>query len=157
MKIGRNFRMGKFCDLEAEPLMTTFKDGRRVLLPADKGVEIGDDVTFGSHVVINRGVNRPTKIGNRVMIWHHSIIGHDCIIGDDVCLGVNDTVSGCVEVGPYSFIGAGAVISPNVKVGQFCMVGAGANIVHESNIGDGEVWFGNPATKRRVNEWRPPL
>ncbi len=156
LKIGRNFQRGLLCDLEADPLMTRFEDGRRVLTAANMGVEIGDNVTLGSHVVINRGVSRPTRIGNRVYIWHHSIIGHDCIIGDDVCIGVNGTVSGCVEIDEYTFISAGVVVSPNVKIGKYCMVGAGSNVVHDSVIPDGEMWFGNPAKRICANKWRPP-
>jgi len=156
LKIGKNFVMGKFCDLEASPFKAEFRGGRRVLLPAEAGVVIGDDVTLGSHVVINKGVTRPTRIGDRCFIWHHTIIGHGCIIGNDVCIGVNSTVSGKVEIGEYSFIAAGTVISPYVKVGKYCMVGAMSNVVHDTVIPDGELWFGNPAAKRRANEWRPP-
>jgi acetyltransferase EpsM len=155
--IGKNLIQGKFCDLEATPFNTEFRDGRRVLTPAEKGVIIGDDVTLGSHVIINRGVNRPTRIGNRVYIWHKSVIGHDCVISDDVCLGVDVDVSGVVEVGDYSYVGVGAKISPRVKIGRYCMIGAASNVTHDVVIPDGELWFGNPARFQRVNEWRPPV
>lgn len=154
--IGKNFSKGKFCDLEATPFSTTFKDGRRVLIPADMGVIIGDDVTLGSHVIINRGVNRPTRIGNRVFIWHKSVIGHDCVISDDVCLGVDVDASGLVEVGAFTYIGVGAKVSPRAKIGKYCMIGAGSNVLQDTVIPDGELWFGNPAKRQRSNDWRPP-
>lgn len=156
LKIGKNLVMGKNCELDATPLKTTFNGPERVLIPADAGVIIDDNVTLGSHVIINRGVSRPTQIKHDVYIWHNSVIGHDAIIQHHACLGVNCDVSGEVEVGPYTYVGVGSVISPRVKIGQYCLIGAGSNVTHDTVIKDGEVWFGNPAKRIRDNSWRPP-
>ena len=155
-KIGRNLIKGPFCELDAIPLMTTFVGNRRILVPAKSGIIIGDDVTLGTGVIINHGVKRPTTIGDRVYIWHKSVVGHDCIIEDDVVVGVGVCISGEVRIGEYSYIGVGSVISPRVSIGKYCMIGAGSNVIHDTVIPDGEVWCGNPAKKLRLNEWRPP-
>jgi UDP-3-O-[3-hydroxymyristoyl] glucosamine N-acyltransferase len=156
LKIGKNLIRGENCELEATPFKATFKGGERVLIPAEAGVIIGDNVTLGSHVIINRGVSRPTILEDSVYVWHKSVIGHDSIIKHHACLGVDCDVSGEVEIGSYTYIGVGSVISPRVKIGSYCMIGAGSNVTHDTVIKDGEVWFGNPAKRIKDNSWRPP-
>lgn len=113
------------------------------------------------------------SIGNNCWIWHHSIIdgsngvhigegvqigawvgifshsshlairlhGHDYInIDKDRRLGY---VRAGVEIGDYSFIGAGACILPGVKIGRGCLVAAGA--VVSKNVPDFSIASGNPA------------
>lgn len=50
---------------------------------------------------------------------------------------------GRIEIGKYSFVGAGAVILPGVSIGIGCVVAAGA--VVNRNLGDFEIVSGNPA------------
>ena len=155
-KIGRSFRHGAFCDFDASPLMTEFREGKRVLMPAKAGVIIGDDVTVGDHVTVNRGVKQPTRVGDRVYLWHKVNIGHDCQIGAGTVINVGAVLCGEVTVGEDTYIAPGAVIQPRCRIGKYVEIGTMSNVIHDTVIPDGEVWFGNPAKRQRLNTWRPP-
>lgn len=154
--IGRNFRRGRFCDLAALPLMAEFRGGRRVLVRAEKGIVIGDNVTLGSHVTVNGGVRCPTRIGDECYLWHGVNIGHDCQVGARTIINVGSILCGEVTIGEYSYIAPGVVIQPRCVIGSRVVVGTGSNVIHDTMIPDGEAWFGNPAKFQRVNKWRPP-
>ncbi len=155
-KIGSNLRRGRYCDLAANPLMTLFVGGRRLLIPAKMGVVIGDDVTIGTGVTINKGVKEPTRIGDRCYLWHGVNVGHDCQIGARTIVNLGSILCGEVSIGEDSYIAPGVVIQPRCRIGSRVMVGTGSNLIHDTVIPDGEVWFGNPAKFQRLNDWRPP-
>jgi acetyltransferase EpsM len=56
------------------------------------------------------------------------------------------TLSGAVEVGDGSWIGAGAVVKQCIKIGSNCMIGAGAVVVKD--VPDGVTVVGIPGGKR---------
>ncbi|MEZ5460459.1 gamma carbonic anhydrase family protein [Dokdonella sp.] len=68
----------------------------------------------------------PLLIGSDVTIGHGAIV-HACTIGDACLIGMNATVLDGARVGKHSMIGAGAMLSPGKQVGE------------------GELWVGNPA------------
>ncbi len=113
------------------------------------------------------------KIGDNVWIWHHSVIDGSCgvVIGEGVQIGIwvgvfthSSHISvrlygknyirtprekrvgytrGSVEIGDYSFIGAGACILPGVRLGKGCIVSAGSIVTKSAP--DYSVLAGNPA------------
>jgi len=154
--MGRNFSMGPGCDLAAWPLMTRFDGGARVLVPAEKGVVFGDNVTLGSMVTVNGGVKAPTRVGDDCFLWHGANIGHDCVLGRGVVVNVNAVLCGEVTVGDDTYIAPGAVVQPRCRIGRNVVIGTLANVIHDTVIPDNEVWYGNPARRRRENRWRKP-
>lgn len=112
-------------------------------------------------------------IGDSVWIWHHSVIDGSCgvVIGDGVQIGIwvgifthsshiavrlhgrdyikiprenrIGYVRGRVEIGQYSFIGAGACILPGVKLGKGCVVSAGSVVTKSAP--DYSILAGSPA------------
>jgi UDP-3-O-[3-hydroxymyristoyl] glucosamine N-acyltransferase len=72
----------------------------------EAGVEIGDDVSIGAHVVIQPGV----KIGNGVIIHPNVVIYPDVEIGDRTILHANCTIHERVRMGNDCVIHSGAVI-----------------------------------------------
>ena len=111
-------------------------------------------------------------IGDYAWVWHYSIldategisIGEGCQIGAWVGIfthGSENSIRllgrqfvhvgnserpgytrGKVEIGPYSFVGAGSVILPGTKIGKGCLIAAGAFV--SGNVPDYSVVVGNP-------------
>lgn len=73
----------------------------------------------------------PVCIGADVTIGHAAVV-HACTIEDAVLIGMHATVLDGALVRRYGFVGAGAVIAPGKEVGER------------------ELWLGNPAKKVRL-------
>jgi acetyltransferase-like isoleucine patch superfamily enzyme len=128
-----------------------FQSGHGVLIRELN--EIDDDVSVGSHSVIEHHV----RIGSRVRIHSDTFVPEFSIIEDDVMLGPNvvftnarypNSPNAKAELkGPHVLqgakIGANATLLPGVVVGRNALVGAGAVVVHD--VPDGKVAVGNPA------------
>ena len=57
---------------------------------------------------------------------------------------------GCVSIGDFAFIGAGATVLPNLKIGKNSIIGAGAVVTKD--VPDNVVVYGNPAKFIRENK-----
>lgn len=120
-----------------------------------KGVSVGAFSEIGAGVV----VGDRTRIGMGVFIPKGVHIGCDCFIGPKVCF-VHDNLEWVkfpgkseehwkqTDVGSRVAIGANAMILPGVQISRGALIGAGAVVT--KYVGPGEVWFGNPATFRRM-------
>lgn len=89
-------------------------------------VAVGCVVQHGTH--INYGVTMT-----------RTTIGHHCTISPGV------TICGDVTVGDRTLVGAGATICDRVTIGSDVTIGAGAVVLPETNVPDGETWWGVPA------------
>ena len=124
------------------------------------GCELGDNVTVGPFIEIQKGVT----IGNNVKIQSHSFICEGVTIEDEVFVGhgvvfINDKVPRASAEGKLqteddwqvrktlvkkgASIGSGAVIMCDVTIGAGAMVGAGAVVTRD--VPDHAVVRGNPA------------
>ena len=115
--------------------------------------EIGDDVSIGSHSIIEHHV----KIDNRVRIHSNAFIPEYSILEEDTWVGPNVVFTNALyplspdakqnlqgpHVLPGAKIGANATLLPGIVIGRNALVGAGAVVVH--NVPDGKVVVGNPA------------
>jgi carbonic anhydrase/acetyltransferase-like protein (isoleucine patch superfamily) len=73
----------------------------------------------------------PTLIGEDVTIGHKAVI-HACTIEDAVLVGMGAIVLDGAVIRRHAFIGAGTIVSPGREVGE------------------GELWLGQPAKKVRM-------
>lgn len=106
------------------------QSGERILQPQMGGVVLGQNSFIGSNITIVRGsLNEDTEIGENCIIAHGTKIGHGCSIGDYTHFSNNVTVPGNVDIGSFSFIGAGAIFRPQVSIGERTIVAAGAVVV----------------------------
>ncbi|MFA4987275.1 MAG: DapH/DapD/GlmU-related protein [Candidatus Brocadiia bacterium] len=86
------------------------------------------------------------------------ILRSKCVVSQQayLCCGTHDLddprrplVTGDIEIGEDSFLGARVFVLPGVSIGRECVIGACSVVTKD--IPDGEVWAGNPAKfiKRR--------
>ncbi|MBO0958850.1 acetyltransferase [Neobacillus sp. MM2021_6] len=106
-------------------------------------------IGFGTVIMPNTVINAETRIGVHSIINTASVIEHDSLIGDfcHVCPGTN--ITGTVQLGEGSCIGAGATIIPNTKIGEWVTIGAGATVI--TDIPSYCTAVGIPAKIKKVN------
>jgi acetyltransferase-like isoleucine patch superfamily enzyme len=114
---------------------------------------IGDDVSVGSHSVIEHHVviADRVRIHSNVFIPEFSILEEGAWVGPGVVFtnalyplspDAKRTLRG-PHLLPGAKIGANATLLPGVTIGRDALVGAGAVVVHD--VPDGAVVVGNPA------------
>jgi UDP-N-acetylglucosamine acyltransferase len=86
---------------------------------ATAGVVVGSNTILREHVTVHAATkaDRPTMVGDRVMMMVGSHVGHDGRVGNGVIL-----VNGAVLAG-HSEVMDGATLSAGTMVHQFCRVG----------------------------------
>lgn len=85
--------------------------------------------------------------GEGTIVNHGAQVDHECVVGAGVHLAPRATLCGCVEVGDFAFIGAGATVLPRLRIGRGAVVGAGAVVTKDVPAGSTAV--GNPARQLR--------
>lgn len=117
--------------------------------------EIGDDVSIGSHSVIEHHV----KLSNRVRVHSNAFIPEYSVVEEGAWIGPNVVFTNAAYPasrgvkdllrGPHihagAKIGANATLLPGVIVGRDALVAAGAVVVRD--VAEGEVVAGNPARR----------
>ena len=133
-----------------------FQTGHGVLVREDN--EIGDDVSIGSHSVIEHHVRicHGVRIHSQAFVPEFTVLEDGCWIGPNVALtnarypasrGAKQSLEGPV-IRTRAKIGANATVLPGLIVGANALVGAGAVVVDD--VPDGKVVVGNPA--RVINQ-----
>ncbi|MCL0062409.1 acetyltransferase [Thermodesulfovibrionales bacterium] len=129
--------------LEVQEYLESY--GLAALIAKHPTVFVADNTKIGggSQILANSTVCVETIIGRGCIINTGAIVDHECHIddGSHICPGAH--LTGCVEVGRYATIGAGAVILPRMKLGQGATVGAGAVVIDD--VPPYTVVAGNPA------------
>ncbi len=122
-----------------------------------KNVSIGNNCIIGQNVFIGEGV----QIGNGVKLQNNVSVFEGVILEDDVFIGPSVVFTNILN--PRAFIekkaeflktvvkkgasiGANATIICGHEIGIFAFIGAGS--VLTKNVGDYELWYGNPAVKK---------
>lgn len=146
--VGRNVRI--------EPLATVGcagmgyerdAQGRLVPFPQLGGVVLEDDVHIAAQAMVQRGaigdtvVRRGAKVGPHVNVGHNAEIDEDCLIAGHAQIG------GGAHIGRNTVVWQSAAVANGVHVGEGAVIGMGAMIRHD--VGDGEVWAGNPGKRLR--------
>ena len=121
------------------------ENGDYEVIPHVGNVLIEDGVEIGNCTCVDRGVLGSTilrencKIDNLVHIAHGVVVGRNALV---IALAL---VAGSVEIGENAWIAPSSAIMQKVKIGKNATVGMGAVVLR--NVGEGEVWVGNPAKK----------
>lgn len=128
-----------------------FQTGHGALIREEN--EIGDDVSIGSHSVIEHHVwiGNGVRVHSQVFVPEYTRLEDECWLGPNVvvtnalhprCPKVKECLKGAtVERGAK--IGAGVVLLPDITIGEMALIGAGAVVV--SDVPPGAVMVGNPA------------
>ncbi|MGE8721911.1 gamma carbonic anhydrase family protein [Leptospira terpstrae] len=103
-------------------------------------------ITIGKHVNIQDmtlvHVARdlfPVTIGDYVSIGHHATI-HGCVLRDHSFVGMGAMLMDDVEIGEWSFVGAGSLVPPGKKIPPGVLVmGSPAKIIRDITEKDREI------------------
>lgn len=121
-----------------------------------KGAKIGSNCNICANVFIENDVviGNNVTIKNGVQLWDGIVIEDDVFIGPNVTF-TNDLKPRSKQYPEYflktiikkgSSIGANSTLIGGITIGEYSMVGAGSVVT--KNIGNHELWYGNPATFR---------
>ena len=123
-------------------------------------VVLGDDVSIWPGAVVRGDVNL-VRIGARTNVQdgcvihvshdgpHAKLGGFASMIGADVTIGHNAIVHAC-RIEDAVLIGMGAIVLDGAVVRRHAFIGAGALVTPGRQVGEGELWLGNPAKRARV-------
>ncbi len=117
-------------------------------------VEIGEDASLWPGAVV-RGDVHYIRIGARTSIQDGAILhvthdgpytpgGFPLLVGADVTVGHGAILHACT-VGDACLIGMHATLMDGAVIGRHAIIGAGALVPPGKDVGEGELWLGNPA------------
>ncbi|RMG82806.1 MAG: acyltransferase, partial [Bacteroidetes bacterium] len=121
------------------------------------GAKIGSNCKFTAYCEIRNNV----KIGNNTSFGSRCTISANAEIGSNVTIKYGfvltdtpnlekDDYKEVGKIGDNTLIGANVTLMPGFNVGKNSIIGACSQV--RSNIGDNEIWFGNPAKFYKKNE-----
>lgn len=99
-------------------------------------------IAFGTVVMPNVVINASSKIGHHVILNTACIIEHDCLIDNFVHISPGTVLTGGLEIGTGTQVGAKSSVNPLVRIGEWSIVGAGSIVIR--NIPDHVTAVGVP-------------
>lgn len=121
----------------------TDEQGNRFRFPQIGGVRIGNHVEIGGNTCIDRGALSDTMLDDFAKVDNLCHIAHNAHIGKNAVVVACAEVSGSCSIGENTWVGPNACVRDQRHVGCNTMIGMGSVVV--KNVGDNEVWAGNPA------------
>lgn len=109
-------------------------------------VELGP----GCVILPNVSMSPATKLGKGCLMMAGSMMGHDNVVGDFCHIAAQAAVGSYMKIGKGVHIGLNATIHEYMTIGDYATLGMGAVLKHD--IGEGEIWAGNPARFLRMAE-----
>jgi len=103
-------------------------------------IKIGKHVNIQDMTLVHVSRNLyPVIIGDYVSIGHHATI-HACTLKDHSFVGMGATVMDDVELGEWSFVGAGSLVPPGKKIPPgVLLMGSPAKIIRDITDKDREI------------------
>lgn len=134
VRLGKNVRIGSGCCIGADafyryydPLLRQFEGVGNVM--------IGDDVSVGNQVTIQRGTLSNTSIGSRTMLGNLVDIGHDVSIGDDCFIVSQCGIAGNAHIGNQVILYGQSGIAGNVHLDDQVVVCAKSLVTKKVSSG----------------------
>jgi acetyltransferase-like isoleucine patch superfamily enzyme len=118
-------------------------------------------IGFGSEIRINAWLAPDCTIGNYSVIYNYANLAMGTKVGSYVYFGVHSITTNAhdivlhrnrvfvpdhVVIKDGARIATNVTIAPGLCIGRNSLIGMGSNITKD--VGDGEIWFGNPAQKK---------
>ncbi len=113
---------------------------------------VAPNVKLGPGTVImpNVSLSPGTVFGKCCLVMVNAIVGHNNRIGDFCHIAAQACIGAYLDIGQGVHIGLNASVRENLKIGNNSTVGMGS--VLTKNVGDNEIWVGNPAKFLRKAE-----
>ncbi|MDZ7821451.1 MAG: acetyltransferase [Candidatus Marinimicrobia bacterium] len=100
------------------------------------------EIHSGTVVLANASISSGATIGKMTLIMSNVSIGHNNKIGDHCFFTANSCAGSYLNIGKGVWIGLNSTILGKLHIGDYSAIGAGAVIT--KNIGEDELWIGNP-------------
>ena len=97
----------------------------------------------GCIVMPQAAMSPGSKIGKGSIIMVGATMGHDNVVGDFCHIAAQACIGSYLTIGRGVHIGLNATIRENLTIGDYATIGMGAVLIH--NVGEKEIWAGNPA------------
>jgi acetyltransferase EpsM len=107
-------------------------------------VQLGPGTIVMPQVAMSPG----TKLGKGTIMMVGATMGHDNEVGEFCHIAAQAAVGSYLKIGKGVHIGLNACIHEELTIGDYATLGMGAVLKH--NIGEGEIWAGNPARFLRM-------
>ena len=143
--IGKDFHCHEHTVIGTESFNMAEDQGNVFRVPSFGSVQIGDHVDLGANVIVERGYNGQTMIGDYAKIDSDVCIGHDAVLEDYITITCGTCLAGRVRIRKHSYIGMNATVKQRVTVEENATVGMGSAVINDVKT-DTSV-FGNPARK----------
>ena len=145
--IGESVKYGNNCSIGGAGFGYEYdkESDSLVRMPHLSFVVIHNNVTIHNLVNIDRGVLKPTEIGEGTVIDSLVHVAHSAKIGRNCAIVSGAVIGGSAEIGDSTFIGMNASIKQKVKIGKGCTIGSGAVVLKD--VPDGWTVIGNPAKR----------
>ena len=117
-------------------LLATFIHPKAYVAP---NVELG----FGSVVMPNASISSGTKLGKCCLVMVGATIGHNNIIGNYCHFAAQICLGAYLKIEDRVHIGLNATVRENLRIGRNSTLGMGSVLLND--IGESEIWTGNPA------------
>jgi sugar O-acyltransferase (sialic acid O-acetyltransferase NeuD family) len=114
---------------------------------------VAHNVVFspGCVVMANVSITSSTTFGKSCIVRPGATIGHNNKIGNHVSIIAGASVGSLITIEDGATIGLKACVREYITIGKYSMAAMGAVVV--KNIGEAELWAGNPAKFIRHAEW----
>lgn len=109
------------------------------------GVIIKAGSVIHGNCTIDRGLDRPTEIGQKAFIMKGVHIGHDTILHNDVILAPHTLIGGHCSIGAESYFGMGTIVHQRVHVPNKIRTGMGTILTKSTQLWSGGIYIGQPA------------
>ena len=144
-EIGDHFSCMDHSSIGVDAFFPAKENGCTYLIPSFGKIYIGNHVSIGCNVVIERGFNDNTRICDNAAVDSNVCIGHDVVLHKNVTITCGVDIAGFVEVGEDTYIGMNAAVKQRLSVGANVTVGMGSAVI--TNVKENTSVFGIPARK----------
>lgn len=139
---GQEERIGMFKQMGlTDDRLATFVHPTAYLAP---NVVLGPGTVIMPHVCVSSG----TKFGRGCLVMVAATVGHDNTIGDFCHIAAQACVGSYLKIDEGVHIGLNSTIREELTIGKYATIGMGA--VLTKNVGEREIWAGNPAKFLRM-------